>query len=200
MCWTYFWKRCLPVRGCGCCHSPVVFDSLQPHGLQHTRPPCPLATPEVFPSSFPLHQWCHAAISSSDAFFSFCPQYFPDQGLFQWVVCLHQMTKILELQLWPQSFQQVFRVDFLKIDGFDLPALQGNSRSLLCHHGWKASILWHSAFFMVQLSHQYVNTGKTIALTIWTFVGRVTPEVGRYYSVAVLPLILSCDPGRSSPT
>ena len=56
---------------------PVVSDSLQPHGQQHTRPPCPSPFPEVCPSSCPLHQWCLPAISSSDALFSFCPQSFP---------------------------------------------------------------------------------------------------------------------------
>ena len=50
---------------------------------------------------------------------------------------------------------------------------QGTLKSLLQHHSWKASILWHSAFFMVQLSHPYMTTGKTIALTIWTFVSKV---------------------------
>ena len=61
----------------------------------------------------------------------------------------------------------------LKIDWFHLLAVQGTFRGLLQHHSSKASILWHSAFFMVQLSQQYVTTGKTIALTIQTFVGRV---------------------------
>ena len=61
----------------------------------------------------------------------------------------------------------------LKIDWFDLLAVQETFRSLLQHHSWKASILWHSAFFMVRLSQRYVTTGKTTALTIWTFVGRV---------------------------
>ena len=61
----------------------------------------------------------------------------------------------------------------LQIDWLDLLADQGTFRSLLQHHSSKASILWHSAFFMVQLSQQYVTTGKTIALTIQTFVGRV---------------------------
>ena len=84
------------------------------------------------------------------------------QRLFQWVGCLHQVTKILELQ--HQSFQWVLR--FLKIDWFDLLAFQGILRSLLQHHGSKASILWHFAFFMVQLSQPYMTAGKTIALTI----------------------------------
>ena len=59
------------------------------------------------------------------------------------------------------------------IDWFDLLAVQGTLKSLLQHHSWKASILWHLTFFMVQLSHPYVTTGKTIALTRWTFVGKV---------------------------
>ena len=60
-----------------------------------------------------------------------------------------------------------------RIDWFDLLAVQGTFKSLLQHHSSKASILWHSAFFMVQLSHPYKTTGKTIALTIWTFVGKM---------------------------
>ena len=62
-----------------------------------------------------------------------------------------------------------------RVDWFDFLAIQGTLRSLLQHHSSKASILWHSAFFMVQLSQPYVTTGKTIALTIWTLVGRVMP-------------------------
>ena len=60
-----------------------------------------------------------------------------------------------------------------RIDWFDLPAVQGTLKSLLQQHSSKASILWHSAFFMVQLSHLFMTTGKTIGLTIWTFVGKV---------------------------
>ena len=61
----------------------------------------------------------------------------------------------------------------LRIDWFDILAVQGTLESLLQHHSSKASVLQHSAFFMVQLSHLYVTTGKTIALTIWTSVGKV---------------------------
>ena len=82
------------------------------------------------------------------------------------------MAKVLEFQLWHQSFQWIFRTDFLWIDWFDLLAVQGNLRSLIQHHTWKASILWHSAFFLVQLSHPYMTIGKAIALTIWTFVDK----------------------------
>ena len=87
------------------------------------------------------------------------------QGLFQWVSSLHQVAKALEFQLQHQSFQWVFRTDLL--------AVQGTLKSLLQHYSSKASILWRSAFSMVQLSHPYMATGKTIALTRQTFVGKV---------------------------
>ena len=74
------------------------------------------------------------------------------------------------LQRW--SFQRIFRVDFLRIDWFDLLAVQGTLKSLLQHIS-KASILWHSTFFMIRLSHLYMTTGKTITLTMQTFVGKV---------------------------
>ena len=102
---------------------PGMSDFLWLHGLQHTRPPCSSPSLEVCPSSCSLHRWCCPAISSSDALFSFCPQSSPGhQGLFQWVICSHQMTKILELELQYQSFQWIFRVDLplCKIDWFDL--------------------------------------------------------------------------------
>ena len=61
---------------------PVMSNSLRSHGLYHSRPPCPSPFPKVCPSSCPLHQWCHPAISSSDVPFSFCPQSFPASGTF----------------------------------------------------------------------------------------------------------------------
>ena len=96
-----------------------------------------------------------------------------NQGLFQWVSSLHQMAEVLEFQLQYQSFQWMFRVDFFRIDWLDLLAVQGTLKSLLQHHSSKASILWCSAFFIVQLSHPYMTTGKSIALTRRTFVGKV---------------------------
>ena len=65
------------------------------------------------------------------------------------------------------------RLISFRIYGFDLLAVQGTLKSLLQHHSSKASTLWHSAFFMVQLSHPYLSTGKTIALTIWTFISKI---------------------------
>ena len=83
------------------------------------------------------------------------------------------MAKVLELQLQHQSFQWIFRVYFLRTDWVDLLAVQRTLKSLLQHHNSKASVLRCSVFFMVQLSHPYLTTGKTIALTIQSFVGKV---------------------------
>ena len=94
-------------------------------------------------------------------------------SLFQWVSSSHQVAKVLELELQHHSFQWIFRVDFLQDWLVFLLAVQGTVKSLFQHHSSKASIFGHSAFFMVQLSHPHMTTGKTIALTTWTFVGQV---------------------------
>ena len=83
------------------------------------------------------------------------------------------MAKVLEFQLQYQPFQWVFRTDFLRMDWLDLLAAQGTLKSLLQHHNLKASVLWCSAFFMVQLSHPSMTAGKTTASTIWTFVSKL---------------------------
>ena len=95
------------------------------------------------------------------------------QGLFHWVGSLHQVARVLVLPLQHQSFQWLFRTISFRIDWFDLLAVQGTLKSHLQHHDLKASILQHSAFFMFQLSHLYMTTGKTIALTVQTFFGKV---------------------------
>ena len=82
----------------------VVSDSLQPHGLQHARPPCPSPTPEVHPNLCPLNGWCHPTISSSVISFSSRLQSFPASGSFQRVSCLHQVPKVLDFQLQHLSF------------------------------------------------------------------------------------------------
>ena len=94
------------------------------------------------------------------------------QCLCKWVSSSHQVAKVLELQLQYQSFQWTPRTDLLW-DRLDLLAVQGTLKSLLQYHGSKASVLWHSAFFIVQLSYSYMTTGKTTALTRQTFVGKV---------------------------
>ena len=91
-------------------------------------------------------------------------------GLFQWVSSSHQVAKVLEFQLQHHSFQRTPRTDLFRMDWLDLLAVQGTLKSLLQHHSSKASILQCSAFFIVQCSHPYMTTGKTITLTRWTCV------------------------------
>ena len=112
--------------------------------------------------------WIGDAIQPSHPLLSPSPPTFnlsQHHDLFQWVSSLHHMAKVLEHQLQHQSFQRIFRTDFFRIDLFDLLAVRGILKNLLQHHSLKASIFWCSAFFRVQLSHPYMTTGKTIALT-----------------------------------
>ena len=85
----------------------------------------------------------------------------------------HQVAKVLEFQLQDQSFQVNSGLTALRRVWLDLSSVQGTLMSLLQQNSSKASILWCSAFFMVQLSHPYMTTGKTIALTRWTFGSKV---------------------------
>ena len=113
------------------------------------------------------------SISSSDTLFSFCPQSFPASGTFPVSPLFTSDDQNIGVQLQHSPSYEYSGLISLKIDWFDLLTVRGTLRSLLQHHSSKASILWCSAFLMVQLSQPYVTTGKTIALTIWTFVGRV---------------------------
>ena len=124
------------------------------------------------------------------------------QGLFKWVSSSHQVAKILEFQLQHQSLNQSNEYSGLisfRMDWFDLLAVQGTLKNILQHHSSKASILRHSAFFVVQLSHLYMTTGKSIALTMWTFVSKIMSLLLNTLSrcvVAFLPtskyLLISC--------
>ena len=148
----------------------VGFDSLPPHGLQHTRPPCPSPTPRVYSNSYPLSWWCHPTISSSVNPPS--PPAFnltQHQGLFQWVSSSHHCSFSFSISF---SSEYSGLISF-RMDWFDLLTVQGTLKCLLHHHSSKASVLQCLAFFIVQLSHPYMTTGKTIALTRWTFVGKV---------------------------
>ena len=111
----------------------------------------------------------HPLSSSSPPAFSLSQH----QVLFQWVSSSHQVARVLELQPQHQSFQWIVRTDLIRIDWLDLLAVQRILKNLLQHHSSKALILQHSAFFIVQLSHPYLTTGKTIALSRLTFVGKV---------------------------
>ena len=142
-------------------------DSLWPHGLQHARLLCPSVSPIVCSDTCLLSQWCHPAISSSVVPFSSCPQSFPSIGVFssELALCI-RWPKYWSLSISPSNeYSELisFRVDWL-----DLLTVQGTLKSLLQNHSWKASILWHSAFYMVHLSYMSMTTGKTIALTIQT--------------------------------
>ena len=97
-----------------------------------------------------------------------------DQGLFQWVSSSHQVARVLDFSFNISPSNEHPGLVSFRMDWLDLLAVQGTLKSLLQHHSSKASILQHSAFFIVQLSHPYMTTGKTIALTRWTFVGKVT--------------------------
>ena len=137
------------------------------------RPPCPSPTPRAYSNSYPSRQWCHPTISTFVIPFSSHLQSFPASGSFQIRSALHiRWTKYwsFSFNISPSNVHPgliCFRMDWL-----ELLAVQGTLKSLIQHHSSKASILLHSAFFIVQLSHPYMTIGKTIALTRWTFVGQ----------------------------
>ena len=153
----------------------VMSDSLQPHRLQHTRL-CPSPTPRAYSDSCPLSPWCHPTISPSVVLFSSCLQSFPASGSFpmsQFFASGGQSTRVsASASVLPMNAQDWSPLEWT--GWMDLLAVQGTLKSLLQHHSSKASILWCSAFFMVQFSHPYMTTGKAIALTRWAFVGKVT--------------------------
>ena len=159
-------------------------DSLRPHGLQHTRLPCPSLSPGVCLNSYLLSQWCYLTISSSAA-----PLLFPSIRVFP-RLALHIR--------WPKQWSFSFSINpsneysgliSFRVDRFDLLAVQGILNNLLQQHGSKASVVQCSAFF-IQLSYLYMTTGKTIALTTWTFVGKVMPLLFNTlsrFAIAFLP-------------
>ena len=143
----------------------VMSDSLRPHGLQHARPPCLSPTPGAYSNSCPSSRWWHPTISSSVIPFFSCLQFFPASGSFQMSQFFASGPKY-----WSSSFNishsnEYSGLIFFRMDWLDLLAAQGTLKSLLQHHSSKASVLWHSAFFIVQPSHPYMTIGKTIALT-----------------------------------
>ena len=174
----------------------VMSDSLQPHGLQHTRPPCPSPTQGVYLNSCPLSQWYHPTTSSSVHPPFLPPSSFPSIRVFSNESTLHMR--------WPKYWSFSFSISpsneysgliSFRMDWLDLFAVQGTLKSLLQHHSSKASILQRSAFFIVQLSHPYTTTGKTIALTRWTFITLPTfirQQVSKPYVVAFFFLIFIC--------
>ena len=183
----------LPIVLSSLSNHPIMSDSPLPQGLQHAWPPCSSPPPEVCPSSGQLHQRCHPAISSSVALFSFCLQSFPASGFFffspsEWPVLI-RLSKYwsFSFSMSPSNENSGF-ISF-KMDWIGLLAVQGTLRSLLQHHSSKASILQCSALFMVQLSQLNVMTGKTIALTTWTFVSKVLSLLFNTLSTLVIAFL-----------
>ena len=152
----------------------VMSDSLRSYELQQARPPCSSPTPGVNSNSCPLSWWCHPTISSSVVPFSSRRQSFPASGSFpmsQLFISGGQSLGVsASASVLPMNIQDWFPLGWT---GWISLQSKGLSKSLLQHHNSKASLLRHSAFFTVQLSHPYMTTGKTIALTRWTFVGKV---------------------------
>ena len=152
----------------------VVSDSLWPHGL-HTRLLCQSPTPRAFLNSCPSSQWCHVTISSSVIPSPPAFNLSQHQGLFKWVSSLHQVAKVLVFE--HQSFQWILRTDFLWDGLVGSPCGPRDSQESLPTPQFK--IINSSALsFIVQLSHPYMTTGKTIALTRWTFVGKAMSLFG----------------------
>ena len=152
----------------GCCSVTKLYLTLC-NPMDCSTPGCPVL--HCLLKFAQIHvPWIGDAIQPSHPLSPPSPAFYlsQHQSLFQWVGSYDQVAKVLELQLQHQSFQWIFRTDW-----FDLPVAQGTANSLLQHHSSKASILGCSAFFMVQLSHPYMTTGKTIALTIQTFASKV---------------------------
>ena len=111
----------------------------------------------------------HPLLSHSSPTFSISQH----QGLFQWVNSSHQVAKVLSFSFSISPTNEYPGLISFRMDWLDLLAVQGTLKSLLQHHSSKAPVLQRSAFFIVQLSHPYMTTGKTIALTKRTFVGKV---------------------------
>ena len=151
----------------------MASNSLRPRGLQHTRLPCPSPTPGAYSDSYPLvvmpsnHRVrCRPLL--------LLPSDFPSITVFSHESVLHIR--------WPKNWGFSFNISpsneywgliSIRIDWLDVLAVQRTPKSLLQHHSSKVSILQCSAFFIVQLSHPYMTTGKTIALIRWNFVGKV---------------------------
>ena len=153
----------------------VGSDSWWPHGLQQVHgPPVHLPSPGAYSNSCPSSQWCHPTISSSVIPFSSYLQSFPASGSFPISQFFASGGQSIEASA-SASVLPVNIQDWLPfgLTGWISLQSKGLSKSLLQHHSSKASILWHSAFFIVQLSHPYMTTGKTIALTRCTFVDKV---------------------------
>ena len=147
----------------------VVSNSLQLHGLKHARLPCPSPTPGACSNSCLSSWWCHPAISSSVIPFSSCLQSFPPSGTFPMSQLFTSSSQNIiasaSTSVLPMTIQDWFALGstgWISLLSKELLRVFSNT-----------TVLQHSAFFIVQLSHPYMTTGKTIPLTIWTFINKV---------------------------
>ena len=168
----------------------VMSDSLWHHGLQHTRPPCPSPTPRVYSNSS-----IESVMQSKPSHPLSSPSP-PAFNLSQHRVFLNDLALCIS---WPKYWSFSFNIKpsneysgliSFRMDWLDLLAVQGTLKSLLQYHSSKASVLWHSPFFIVQLSHPYMTTEKTIALTRWTFVSKVMALLFNMLSRLVITCLL----------
>ena len=149
-------------------------NSLRLHELQQTSLPCPSLSLRNCSNSCPLNQQCIPAVSSVVAPFSSLPSIFPRIRIFSHESALHiRWSKFWNFSYSMSPFNEYSGLIFFIIDSLDPFAVQGILKSLSQHHSLKPSILFSSDFFMVQLSHLYMTTGKTIDLTVWNFASKV---------------------------
>ena len=156
-------------------NSSVMSDSLWPHRLQHARPHCLSPTPGVYSDSSPLHWWCHPDISSSVIPFSSCPKSFPASGSFQMSRFFasggHSIRVSASTSVFPINIQDWFPLGWtgwISLQSKGLSRVFSNTT--VQKHQFFGAQLSHP---LVQLSHPYLTTGKAIALSRQTFVGKV---------------------------
>ena len=168
----------------------VMSDSLQPHEPQHARPPCPPPTPRVQPNPCPLSRWCHPAISSSVVHFSSCPQSFPASGSFQMSqlftpggqsIRVSASTSVLLMNV--QDWSPLGWTGWISLLSKGLSRVFSNT-TVQRHQFFSTQLS------LVQLSHPYMTTGKTIALTRQTFVGKVISLLFHMLSRLVITFLL----------
>ena len=166
-------------------------DSLWSHGLQHSRLPCPSPFPWACSNLCPLSHWCHPThplILCRPLLLP--PLIFPSIRVFSnESVLLIRCPKYQSISFSISHSSEYSGLISFRIDWLDLLAVQGILTSLLQHHSSKASILWRSAFFMVQFSHPHMTTGKTTALTRQTFIGKVMSLLFNMLSSLVIALV-----------
>ena len=166
----------------------VMPDSMWPRTLQHAGPPCPSPTPGACLNPCPSSWWCHPTISSSVIPFFSCLQSFPASGSFQMSQFFTSGGQSIgaSASVLATNIQGWF---LLGLTGLISLAVQGILKSHLRRCSLKALVLWCSAFFMVQLSHPYMATGKIIALTRCTFVGEVMSLLSNMLSRLVIAFL-----------